>query len=159
MKKLNVRSYVCLMVAFVLGLACTFGVRAFADEPVVLTEVEQTIFDKINELRAKSGLPAFELCPDLTTQSRSWSRNMKERRTLYHGAGQEICANAANERAFSAWFNSPAHRAFFYRSDTKVGIGQSDDGMWWTMRGREVYRERSSVQYRRGLFGRVVRVR
>jgi hypothetical protein len=133
MQKLTYKAYLCFAIAFTAGLCCAFAI-ARADE-VILTEREQVVFNKINEVRERSGLARFILCPILTKESRDWSTNMQQRRLLYHGASQEICAQAQDERAFYAWRGSPPHNAFLFRRDNRVGIGSSDCGGWWTMRG------------------------
>jgi len=137
------------MVAFVLavfsaGITKADTITDRAVESVQLTEQERICFEMINALRERAGLSPFVLCPDLIDQSRKWSANLQSRGTLYHGANQEICAQTnteSGERAFALWNNSPPHRAFLYRSGTKVGIGNV--GNFWTMRGESAVQERS----------------
>jgi hypothetical protein len=127
----------------------TDTITDWAIETVQLTEQERVCFEKINALRAQAGLMPFILCPDLVDQSRKWSANLSSRGYLYHGAAQEICAQTnseCGERAFHLWNHSPAHRAFLYRSGTKVGIGNV--GNFWTMRGESAVQEWSSASVR-----------
>jgi len=147
----------CLLLTAALVWSCVFvtGI-AQADTNtdqaigiVQLTEQERVCFEMINALRARAGLMPFVLCPDLINQSRMWSANLNSRGSLYHGAAQEICAQTnseSGERAFNLWNNSPAHRAFLYRSGTRVGIGNV--GNFWTMRGESAVAERSSDSVR-----------
>ena len=150
------RSSLCLLLAGAFTLSCVFATDVESDTitdwspvSVQLTEQERVCFEMINSLRARSGLSPFVLCPDLTAQSRSWSANLQSRGYLYHGAAPEICAQTniqCGERAFNLWYNSPAHRAFLYKSNTTVGIGNV--GNFWTMRGASAVQERSSGSVR-----------
>jgi hypothetical protein len=100
------------------------------------------------------------------------------------GAGENIAMNhvddpeASARRAVQQWINSPPHRAFLLsRNITEAGVG--GDGGYWTFRGRNALvqqpttqtvdvsfrqqviesEQQQQSQFRRGLFGRLIRVR
>ena len=110
---------------------------------------EETIFvAAYNEYRVSRGLQPVTVNGELSAACRGWSTQMRQRGLLSHdprGGGMEICAQITEEsgmNALRAWQRSSAHNAILLspRIDT-IGIGS--DGIWWTMRGRQMNAERT----------------
>jgi len=110
---------------------------------------EESIFvSAYNEYRAARGLQSVTVSGELSSACREWSTRMRQRGQLSHdptGGGMEVCAQISEESGMNAlrvWQRSPAHNAILLspRIDT-IGIGS--DGIWWTMRGRQMNAERT----------------
>ena len=144
--------------AFVIVLSLAIG-NLKADEPVKSVSesgasygqtTEESIFvSALNEYRASRGLQTVTVSGELSSACREWSTRMRQRGQLSHdsmrGGGMEICAQITQEsgmNALQAWQRSSAHNAILLssRMDT-IGIGS--DGIWWTMRGRQMDAERT----------------
>jgi hypothetical protein len=110
---------------------------------------EESIFvAALNEYRVSRGLQSVTVNGELSSACREWSTRMRQRGQLSHdltGGGMEVCAQISQEsgmNALRAWQRSSAHNAILLspRIDT-IGIGS--DGIWWTMRGRQMNAERT----------------
>ena len=110
---------------------------------------EESIFvAAYNEYRVSRGLQPVTVNGELSKDCRGWSTQMRLRGQLSHdpkSGGMEVCAQITQESgidALRAWQRSPAHNAILVspRIDT-IGIGS--DGIWWTMRGRQMNAERA----------------
>ena len=119
-------------------LALVFACSLRAEDAFQITEQEQECFDAINALRVKAGLQPFMFSEELSEECRKWSRNLRSRNTLYHGASFENCARGTEggKATYRQWYNSPGHKALLLnRTGTEAGIGS--DGVYWTFRVRK----------------------
>lgn len=110
-----------------------------------LTADELETFNLINEQRAKNGLPALKIDPELQRVARIKSQDMvdnnyfshtsptygspfdmmKSFKISYNTAGENIAGNSNNSAAVTAWMNSSGHRANILNSSfnyTGVGV-------------------------------------
>ncbi len=104
-----------------------------------LNEFEQGIIDGTNAQRAKHGLPALEIDPDLQEQARQHASWMTRNQRLQHtsaAVGENIAWNQQTvEEAVNAWMNSSGHRANIlnpgYRFIGASAYTATDGSVYW----------------------------
>lgn len=155
-----------LLLAFaILTLLVLFSVgRVSAQEPLTdgsatLTPTEQLMLDRINEVRAEYGLPAFTLESHLEQSARGHVADMMSHNRRSHtgsdgsiprqriiGAGyagsqmnEAIGWGYNPDRMLNFWLNSPVHRRMVLSATyTEIGVAHlnpSDRGYgnWWVL--------------------------
>jgi uncharacterized protein YkwD len=127
------------------------------------TELEQEIFENVNAVREKNGLPQLEWNPDLLAAAREHSRRMVELDFVSHddpehgSAGERLRREgigwiAVGENIFvmrgvgnpaakavEGWLNSPGHREVMLTRDFRnsaVGVHRRGDG---TLYGTQLF--------------------
>ena len=150
LSKLAIAGLICLL------LACTAPLApARAEAAVVahytsasLSAQEQTAQNLLNSDRARYGLKALTLDPELCRLARIKSEDMRDNRYFahtsptygdvrqmlrtfgyaYNGAGENIAHHATVDKCQAAFLSSPGHRRNILSSAwTKVGIGVAVD--------------------------------
>lgn len=111
---------------------------------ISVSKQEEIVFELLNRDRAKNGLPALVLDPELSRIARIKSQDMKDNRYFahesptfgraaqmlthfgyaYNGVGENIAHHSTVEKSQAAFLSSPPHRAnIMGRQWQKVGIG------------------------------------
>lgn len=142
----DVRRRALLLSLFLaLALTGTTGVVA-APAADAATTAESRLFTKINNTRARHGLPPLRYNAGLSDYARSHSRDMSRQRTLFHTSDFRVicCWSSISENVgmassirgvHRAFMRSPAHRAnILDRGKRAVGVGvvRSGGSVWVT---------------------------
>ncbi|MED1205394.1 CAP domain-containing protein [Heyndrickxia acidicola] len=119
-----------------------------------LNAAEKKVVALVNEERAKNGLPALKIDPQLSKMARTKSEDMQKNHYFdhtsptygspfdmmkkfgitYSSAGENIAMGQTSpEQVMNAWMNSPGHRAnILNKSYTSIGVGYDATGNYWT---------------------------
>lgn len=122
---------------------------------VSTADLEQAIFNQVNEVRKEKGLPPLEYNEDLAQMAREHSEEMATDRKLSHDGfserfdaarakipglsalGENVAMNFPQEDIVSdtlrKWMNSPVHRTNILRPNkiTGVGVARAGDGSYY----------------------------
>jgi uncharacterized protein YkwD len=96
-------------------------------EDLALHEVEASVVELTNVERAKYGLPALEIDPELMKSARQHATWMTNNQRLVH-TNQPVAENIAmgqptSQEALRSWMNSPGHRAnILNRGHGRIGV-------------------------------------
>jgi uncharacterized protein YkwD len=94
---------------------------------VVMHPIEESIVRLTNLERAKNGLPALEIDPELMKTAREQATWMTNNQRLVH-TSRPVAENIAmgqqsGEEALRSWMNSPGHRAnILSRGHGRIGV-------------------------------------
>ncbi|UII58630.1 CAP domain-containing protein (plasmid) [Cytobacillus spongiae] len=125
-----------------------------SEEAGQLSQYEQKVVELTNQERAKQGLPALKVDPELSKVAREKSRDMqannyfshdsptygspfdmmKQFGIQYNSAGENIAMGQTTpEEVVQAWMNSDGHRKNILSSNfTHIGVGYVENGNYWT---------------------------
>ncbi len=88
--------------------------------------VEQSIVDNTNAQRARYGLPALAIDPNLMASARRHGNWMASYRQMVHsnmGVAENIAMGQANaQQVLSTWMNSSGHRANILGGYRRIGV-------------------------------------
>ena len=119
-----------------------------------VSEYEKRVVELVNIERARYGLPALKLNPELSAIARAKSQDMKDKNYFshtsptygspfqmmksfgikYNTAGENIAYGYRTpEAVVNGWMNSEGHRANILNSSYKeIGVGYVASGNYWT---------------------------
>jgi uncharacterized protein YkwD len=126
-------------------LAPVLGALALVLALVACTPEEQTVFDRLNQLRREQGLPELAWEEGLYEKVTSWSGVMAHYGKLAHSPlaekvpegwnflGENVAVASSPEQAHDALAASPSHRANMLSTRfTKVAVGVVErGGRYW----------------------------
>lgn len=124
------------------------------DADAAVSDFEQEVIARVNEIRVQNGLKALSYNWELSRVARYKSQDMKDSRYFshtspvygspfqmmksfgitYRSAGENIAMGQKTpQEVVNAWMNSAGHRAnILNASFTEIGVGYVADGHYWT---------------------------